>query len=178
MTVNDFYAPAIGASTSSFSTLLANSCHPLRNLNIPCGGFNIPCESFNIPCEGYNIPCEIPVIIPCGNSAVRAKCQKILESSAYTSYACSVFILHYRLFQLISPINSLKNWNITIILVYNFRLIYYPVLFSWYVWSCKLGDKTNFLHAEDTSWPICYKNFLNSYNVKRHLKSAHAPNRV
>ena len=124
-----FYAPAIGASTSSFSTLLANSCHPLRNLNIPCGGFNIPCESFNIPCEGYNIPCEIPVIIPCGNSAVRAKCQKILESSAYTSYACSVFILHYRLFQLISPINSFKNLNITIILVYNFRLIYYPVLF-------------------------------------------------
>ena len=127
-----FYAPAIGASTSSFSTLLANSCHPLRNLNIPCGGFNIPCESFNITCEGNNIPCEIPVIIPCGNSTVRAKCQKILESSAYTSYACSVFILHYHLFQLISPINSFKNLNITIILVYYFRLIYYPVLFPWY----------------------------------------------
>ena len=46
------------------------------------------------------------------------------------------------------------------------------------VWSCKLGDKTYFLHVEDASCPISYKNFLNSYNVKRHLKSAHAPNTV
>ena len=46
------------------------------------------------------------------------------------------------------------------------------------VWSCKLGDKTYYVHGEDTSCPVCFKNFLNSYNVKRHLKSAHPPNTV
>ena len=46
------------------------------------------------------------------------------------------------------------------------------------VWSCKLGDKTYYLHVEDMSCPVCFKNFLNSYNMKRHLKSALAPNTV
>ena len=53
-----FYAPAIGASTSSFSTSLAKSQHPLRNLDIPC-------EIFYIPCEAFSNPCESPAIIPC-----------------------------------------------------------------------------------------------------------------
>ena len=119
-TDTDFYAPAIGASTSSFSTSLANSYHPLRNLNIPCGGFNIPCE-------GFNIPCEIPDIIPCGNSTLRAKCQK--NSRKFCVHVIRLFILHYRLFQLIYPMNSLKNLYIGIIDVYYLRLIYHPVLF-------------------------------------------------
>ena len=46
------------------------------------------------------------------------------------------------------------------------------------VWSCKLGDKTYYVHVENTSCPVCFKNFLNGYNMKRHLKSGLAPNTV
>ena len=46
------------------------------------------------------------------------------------------------------------------------------------MWSCKLGDKTYYVHVDDTSCPVCFKNFSNSYSVKRHLKGTHAPNTV
>ena len=42
------------------------------------------------------------------------------------------------------------------------------------LWSCKLGDETYYLHVEDMSCPVCFKNLLNRYNVK----SVHAPNIV
>ena len=46
------------------------------------------------------------------------------------------------------------------------------------VWSYKLEDKTYYLHVEDTSCSVCFKHLLNSYNVNRHLKRAHAPNTI
>ena len=46
------------------------------------------------------------------------------------------------------------------------------------LWPCKLGDETYYLHVEDMSCPVCFKNLLNRYNVERHLKSVHAPNIV
>ena len=39
------------------------------------------------------------------------------------------------------------------------------------LWSCKLGDETYYLHVEGMSCPVCFKNLLIRYNVKRHLKS-------
>ena len=51
------------------------------------------------------------------------------SSRKFCVHVIPVFILHYRLFQLIYPMNFFKNLYITIIFVYYFRLIYFPVLF-------------------------------------------------
>ena len=55
------------------------------------------------------------------------------NSRKFCVHVLPVFILHYRLFQLIYLMNFFKNLYITIIFVYYFRLIYFPVLFPWYV---------------------------------------------
>ena len=45
-------------------------------------------------------------------------------------------------------------------------------------WTFKVGDKYHTLNTDTRSCPICYKNFLNGYNLRRHITTIHLHERT
>ena len=45
-------------------------------------------------------------------------------------------------------------------------------------WTFKVGDQYHTLNTDTRSCPICYKNFLNGYNLRRHITTIHLHERT